>query len=417
VGSRQRRRLRRRPARRDEGHGHGQDEGHRQDAEGHGRARAARRQGLSRPRQYVAGMSAPLPRRRPRDRRLRGGARPARAAEGGPADGRQLLEVCPRRIDRLDPRSTPSARSSRAGSRCGGRGGHRARPRRRAARLPRSPSRSRQRGGRRARPRRWAPAPRAGGRPRRRAGARLRAAGAVVVGTTHLPELALWPSPSRRPGARPATRGAPSTRPAGPPAAPRPRWPRAWSLRDRLRRRRLDPHPRRLLRAGRAQAAARAGARSRPSTGTGCRSPAPHPHRRRPGARAVGAPAGAIGRARSHRGGAAHRVVDQGAGPRRRCTRPCSAPSQGTLAVLRGRPHRRPGRPGVRRGAGVVRPPLRARRPRRPGPLVDPTPPSRARAPSAAGQRIPDACCAAPCGGATRRAAGSRRCPAAPTCS
>ena len=114
----------------------------------------------------------------------------------------------------------------------------------RAERVPHRPPRGRSRRGRRGRPpprRRRAPAAaRRPGRdqgrhgPRRRAdrlrlpgqlsrrrradgevAAKLKAAGAVIVGKTNTPEIGQWPFTEGPPSARPATPGASSTRPAG----------------------------------------------------------------------------------------------------------------------------------------------------------------------------------------------------------
>ena len=76
---------------------------------------------------------------------------------------------------------------------------------------------------------------------------RLLAAGAVVVGHTNIPEFAIAASP-RTPWGAPRNPWDPAAYPAARRAAPVPRWPPAWSRRDRLRRRRLDPHPRLALR-------------------------------------------------------------------------------------------------------------------------------------------------------------------------
>ena len=92
---------------------------------------------------------------------------------------------------------------------------------------------------------------------------RLRAAGAVVVGKTRMPELAIWgftslrarhdAQPARhRAGSRRLQRGQRGRRGRGDGGA-----------RARHRRRRLDPHPRGLLRAGRGQARQRCGAAAR----------------------------------------------------------------------------------------------------------------------------------------------------------
>ena len=88
---------------------------------------------------------------------------------------------------------------------------------------------------------------------------RLRAAGAIVIGKTHAPEVGQWPFTesaylrrhaqplAHRPHARRLERRRRSAVAAGLVAA-----------RDRLRRRRLGPHPRRLDRPGRLEAPARA---------------------------------------------------------------------------------------------------------------------------------------------------------------
>ena len=99
------------------------------------------------------------------------------------------------------------------------------------------------------------------GGPRRatpRSCARLREAGAIVIGKTHVPELTILPfteSPTfgatRNPWDLDRTPGGSSGGSAAAVAAGHGR------RRAGLRRRRLDPHPRRLLRPVRAQAAAR----------------------------------------------------------------------------------------------------------------------------------------------------------------
>ena len=65
---------------------------------------------------------------------------------------------------------------------------------------------------------------------------------------------AWWPPPSRCPTGRPTTRGTSTTARVGPAGDRRPRWPRAWCPRPRYRRRWLDPHPGRHVRARRSQA-------------------------------------------------------------------------------------------------------------------------------------------------------------------
>ena len=103
---------------------------------------------------------------------------------------------------------------------------------------------------------------------------RLRAAGAVVIGKTRMPELAIWGFTHSALGttAQPARPG------AGPRRLQRRRGRRGGRRDGRAgaghRRRRLDPHPRRVLRAGRGQAGPRrrpAAGQARTSTGAGCR--------------------------------------------------------------------------------------------------------------------------------------------------
>ena len=178
---------------------------------------------------------------------------------------------------------------------------------------------------------------------------RLRAAGAVVLGKTRMPELAIWGfthsalGTTRNPldpraGPRRLQRGQRRGRGGG-----------AGRARAGHRRRRLDPHPGGVLRAGRRQA----GPRRRPAAGRGRRALVRYDG---------GGPAGAHRRGRRADAGRARRaaVLRRRAGPRARGAVPVR-PAAVHVAASRS-PRRRSGRrrPAARRawrGRGHARRP------------------------------------------------------------
>ena len=181
------------------------------------------------------------------------------------------------RIERLDPAAQLLPQGLRRAGAARGRAGRGAAEGGRGAAAARRADRDQGRSRRRRRDEhaRHRRLPRAGDAPTAEMVRRLREAGAIIVGMTLLPELAICgftesatcgshPQPLE-PAAQPRRLQRRQRRRGGGRAGP-----------DRLgfRRRRLDPHPRRLLRPLRAETAARpglAGARAR-TAGTGSRS-------------------------------------------------------------------------------------------------------------------------------------------------
>ena len=104
-----------------------------------------------------------------------------------------------------------------------------------------------------------------------RSGARLKAAGAIMLGKTNVPSTSATGRATTRSTARPTIRGMSAARPAAPRAVRRRRWPPVSWRSNRLRHRRLAARARAFLRRVRAQAEPRSRA---------ARGPAP-PGRRR----------------------------------------------------------------------------------------------------------------------------------------
>ena len=294
-------------------------------------------------------------------RRRRAGPR---SSAPGRSSARELVEATLERIARLDPAAQRLPRRARRARARRGRPGRRAPPRAATtARCSACRSRSRTTSTSPASRRPGAPPPTPGPSARdAEVVRRLRAAGAVIVGKTHVPEMTMLPATetttfgsTRNPwDLEPHARRLERRQRGGDRRRPVRR-------RARLRRRRLDPRPVRLVRAVRPQAPARPrparAARRRLAGAVGQRPDRPHasPTRRCSSTR----------RSPTRRRAASSRPPRRGASRQRLRIAVSSKAPPGALARLgaRGAPRGR----GDRRAAARARPRGRRARPRLPG--------------------------------------------------